>query len=152
MQKYDLGQVEPESTTCTFDGETLFSLFSDQSLLYETVLDQVAQYGNDDDHQLLRFDTNSGIKRHKLFFSTMLLKPTALIVKDSDDAAKMSMVKQCLLFSETRAAIFLYKLSNIATNVSFEDYVTCLEDFEIMISKLPAQQYLFILQKFRDNF
>ena len=152
FRKFDLEQIEPESTTSIFDGETIFSLFSDQSLLYETVLDQVLQFGSDDDHQLLRLDTNGGVLGHKVLLSAMLMKPTPLIVQDGDDVAEMSIVKQCLLFNETRAAILVYKLTKVCTNISFEDYVACLEDFEIMIEKLPAQQYLFILQRFKDNF
>lgn len=46
---------------CLFEGETVFSLFSEQDDVYEKIYDQVEDFGNDRDRKLLRDDLNGGV-------------------------------------------------------------------------------------------
>lgn len=107
--------------------------------MYETVLEQVLEYGGDEEHQLLRLDLRGGVKNHKLALSSLIMKTTPIIASDVNDVADMSILKQSLLFNEARAAISVYKLTRMLDNIKFEDYITCLEDFELMVEKIPAQ-------------
>ena len=65
-------------------------------------------------------------------------KPTPVRVKEQAEIADMSMLKRCLLFNDIKAAVNLYKLARLTSNIDFEDYISTLEDLEIIVKRLPA--------------
>ena len=130
----------------------MFSLFADQAILYEAIYDQVIDFGAEKDRQLLRLDMRGGIEHYKRLISTMILKPTKVIATEGDNLSELPILRQCLLFSDVKAAVMIYKLARLTEDINFTDYIGCLEDFELMIDRLPAQQYKYILQKLGSNF
>ena len=58
---------------------------------------------------------------------------------------EIPILKQCLLFEDIKATVLIYKLARETDFVNFEDYISCLEDFELIFQRLPSQQYLGIL-------
>ena len=48
-------------------------------------------------------------------------------------------LKQCLLFEDLKATVLIYKLARETDYVNFENYISCLEDFELIFNKLPSQ-------------
>lgn len=104
------------------------------------------------DRKLIRDEL--GENRISQYFRQMcfvLEKPAPLSVVDEDHLTDLSILKTCLLFSDVKAAALIYKLARKVVNIDFEDFITCQEDLGIIVDKLPAQQYLPILEQFGQN-
>ena len=82
----------------------------------------------------------------------VLLKPTIVSVQENLFLTNLPIIRQCLLFHDIKASVLVYKIARGVPHISFEDFVSCQEDLELIIERLPAQQYLGILDKFGENF
>ena len=69
----------------------------------------------------------------------VILKPTTVSVQENQYLTQLPMLKQCLLFGDIKASVLIYKLAKFIPFISFEDYITCQEDLELIIERLPAQ-------------
>ena len=106
----DIREIEPETVTCSFGDETFFTIFSQQLEVYQTILNQMQEFGGDKDRKLLREDLRGGIENHKRELSAILLKPTALNCHDSDQVMPMPILKECLLFEDIKATVLIFIL------------------------------------------
>ena len=152
LQKSDLKEIEPETTVSDFEGETFFSLFSEQDLVYEVVFDQMTGMETDEDRNLIRSDVEDGVASYIRHLSYVLDKPTPLRVKDNDYLTNFSILKQCLLFQDIKASVMIYKIAKLIPQLDFEDYISSQEDLEVVVERLPAQQYLPIFNTFSENY
>ena len=114
LQKSDLKEIEPETTVSDYEGETFFSLFSEQDLVYEVVFDQLTgMEETDEDRNLIRSDVEDGVASYIRHLSYVLDKPTPLRVKDNDYLTNFSILKQCLLFQDIKASVMIYKIAKL---------------------------------------
>ena len=65
---------------------------------------------------------------------------------------ELSILKQCLLFYDTKAAVLIYKLARKVPDIGFEDFFGSRSDIQTILERLPAQQYLAIFQMFNQNY
>lgn len=93
LQKSDLKEIEPETTVTDFEGETFFSLFSEQDLVYETVFDQMVSMEVDSERSLIRADIENGVAEYIYNLSQVLDKPTPLSVIDHEHLTDLSILK-----------------------------------------------------------
>lgn len=83
----------------------------------------------------------------------VLEKPTPVrVVEQAQILTQMSVLKQCLLFNNIEASIMIYKLAHRIERIDFQDYITSQEDLEVIVERLPAQQYFKIFNNFGENY
>ena len=134
ISKKDLAQIEPQTILTGFKKETFFSLFYEQAIVYETAYDQL----NEGEHSILPQFSDESLAVYLRSLSYVLEKPTPIRVKEEAKIADMSILKRCLLFNDIKAAVNIYKLARLTDNIDFEDYISTLEDLEIIVKRLPA--------------
>ena len=148
MNKGDLGEIEPEAVVCNYDGQTFFSLFEEQDVVYQTLFEQLDVKETESERSLIREDRNGGLSQYLNHLCYVIEMPITLSVKENDDLTDLSIIKQSLLFNNTEALIMMYKLAKLVPQIDFEDYISSQEDLEVIIERLPAQQYLAIFKMF----
>ena len=100
LQKSNLGEIEIEATTTQYYGETFFSLFAEQQIVYEQVYDQLAEMESEREVTLNKDqdDGDSSIDSLLSEIGYALLSPTPFSVVGNDHITDLNILKQCLLF------------------------------------------------------
>lgn len=85
----------------------------------------------------------------------MMDKPTPVRVLDSEQnvtiLTDLSIVKQALLFSDSKARVSLFNLAELAGYFNLADYITCIDDLQLLVERLPLQQYSKVLSSLDSN-
>ena len=63
----------------------------------------------------------------------------------------LSILKQGLLFHDSKARVSIYKVAEVIGTFNLADYITCIDDLELLIERLPMQQYSKILNSVDSN-
>ena len=80
----------------------------------------------------------------------LLKRPSPFPVNENEHLTDMSIIKQSLLFTDTQASIGIFKIAQIC-NLNLHDYISSLQDLQLIIDALPAQQYYMVLNNFATN-
>ena len=144
-----MGEIEPETLTKVFGRETFFSLFSEQSPVYEAVIDGLKQGFK---NEMNESEVGSAFFRGLSF---ALDRPVPLTAVMDDDPSvcrpcEMSVLKQSLLFFDRMATANLFKVAE-QLGVHLSNVIDCLEDLELILDRLSAQQYSLLLSKLEKN-
>ena len=77
-------------------------------------------------------------------------RPTPIRVKESENLTDLSILKHCLLYSDRKAMLGVYKLGEFLQR-NLSDYITCINDLQLIVERLPAQQYITVLNSVSEN-
>ena len=80
----------------------------------------------------------------------ILDRPTPVRVKEQEHLTDLSVLKHCLLFNDRKACLSAYKIGEFLT-MNLSDYITSINDLQLVIDILPSQQYVSVLNTVSEN-
>ena len=142
LVKSDIKAIEPQTTIINFAGETFFSLFSEQDVIYEAIYDKLINLGDRDNRSLIQadnFEQDDKVAHYFRHLQNCFERPTPVSVEEDDYLTDLSILKQCLLFIDKKATVMIYKIAKLVPSIDFEDYFSSQEDLQLIINYLPKQ-------------
>ena len=67
------------------------------------------------------------------------------------EIAKMTILKQCVLFNDQKSRVSMYRLAEYIPELIITDYISCTADLSLVIFNLPSSQYLKMFDMFSTN-
>ena len=147
--KSKISQIEPDSIVSLYGDNTFFSLFADQGEIYEVIYDQVKMNDQSNEKRILSNDEFKTFMRRMRYVIT---HPT-IVHKNEEipENAKLTILKQCILFKDQKSRISLYRLAEFIPDLNLTNYISCTSDLNAMVESLPSAQYYKVLDKFHTN-
>ena len=133
----DLGDIETETfMKSIFREETFFSLFAEQKGLYDLIYQRLKEPSQDQSSSFLNENTTRIMK-------FILRRPTPVRVKDDNNQSAigtkrfehitdMSLLRQCLLFTNTKAMESTFRMARLAMPY-LTDYIKSIDDLELIV-------------------
>ena len=130
--------------------ETFFTLFAEQAQIYEQVYDQLKACKHDLKYSFFSSDEHGKKDEYLVRMHYILDRPTPVRVKDNEHLTDLSILKHCLLYADRKASLAVYRIGELLS-MNLADYITCINDLQLIIERLPSQQYISLLNSVAEN-
>jgi hypothetical protein len=83
----------------------------------------------------------------------VITRPTPVFRGGQSDTlvAHLSILKQCVLLSDQKSRVSMYRLADQCVEIDITDYISCTADLNQVIQNLTSAQYFKMFDKFQQN-